>query len=392
MAGLSGDGVADVLITARSWERLMDRRDFVIGAGALAAISAASASAQSDAISNRARSLYRRATVLDCNLGPYIPSLDFPLPQDAIAIARNTGVSAIKTSMGGFNAPFEETLAEVSLYLRLIEAHPESFMQIRRASDFAVAKRERKLGIIFSFESAACLEENIDRIDLFRNLGVRVMQLGYNTTSPFGAGVMSPAEATLTELGRQAVARMNASGVALDLSHANPATTAAALQASTKPVLITHAGCSGVHPHLRNKSDEQLRAIAEKGGVVGIYDLMFLAPAGRQPTLDDYMAHMMHALNVCGEEHVGIGSDTTFGAFELSEEQRAQWNEQTAQRVASGVAAPEEDGRLPYTEGLNRSDRCLVIADALLGRGYPPRVVEKALGANFIRAFTEIWG
>jgi hypothetical protein len=107
MAGLSGDGVADVLITARSWERLMDRRDFVIGAGALAAISAASASAQSDAISNRARSLYRRATVLDCNLGPYIPSLDFPLPQDAIEIARNTGVSAIKTSMGGFNAPFE---------------------------------------------------------------------------------------------------------------------------------------------------------------------------------------------------------------------------------------------------------------------------------------------
>jgi membrane dipeptidase len=370
----------------------MDRRDFVIGAGALAALSAAPALAQSNGISSRARSLYRRATVLDCNLGPYIPSIDFPLPQDAIDIARNTGVSAIKTSMGGFNAPFEATLAEVSLYLRVIEAHPEAFMQIRGAGDFTIAKRERKLGIIFSFENAVCLEDKLDRIDLFRNLGVRVMQLSYNDVSPFGAGVMAPADATLTPLGREAVARMNTQGVALDLSHSNPATTAAAIEASTKPVLITHAGCAAVHNHLRNKTDDQLRAIAEKGGVVGIYDLFYLAPAGRQPTLDDYMAHMTHALNVCGEDHVGIGSDTSFGAFELSEQERAAWNAETERRVAAGVAAPEEDGRLPYTEGLNRPDRALVIADALLDRGYPPRVAEKVLGANFIHAFTAIWG
>jgi membrane dipeptidase len=370
----------------------MDRREFVVGAGALAALMATPAFAQSNAISSRARSVYRRATVLDCNLAPPIYSPELPLPQETLDLSRSAGVSAVKTSIGGFNAPFEDTLAEIAFYQRIIEAHPDYFRQIRNVADIAAAKREQQLGIIFSFENAVCLEDKLDRIDLFRNLGVRVMQLSYNDVSPFGAGIMSPAEATLTDLGREAVARMNAQGVVLDLSHSNSATTAAAIEASTKPVCITHAGCAGVHAHPRNKTDEQLRAIAAKGGVVGIYDLFYLAPAGRQPNLDDYMAHMTHALDVIGEDHVGIGSDTYFGTAEFSDEERAAWNAETERRIAAGVAAPEEDGRLPLTEGLNRPDRCLVIADALLDRGYSARAVEKVLGGNFIRVFGEVWG
>ncbi len=369
----------------------MDRREFALGAGALALAAAAPAMAQVDQISARARAVWRRAAVVDCNLAPPIMSDSFPQPPEMLAATRASGVSAVKTSIGGFNAPFEETLAEIAFYQRLIEAHPDVFMQVRVAGDIAEAKRAGKLGIIFSFESAACLEDKLDRIDLFRNLGVRVMQLSYNLPSPFGAGVMSPPDAGLTELGREAVARMNAQGVALDLSHANAATTEAASAASSKPVLITHAGCAAVHPHPRHKTDAQLRAMAEQGGVVGIYDLFYLAPPPRQPNVEDYMAHMTHALNVCGEDHVGIGSDTYFATVEFSAEDRAAWAAETARRHATGVAAPEEDGRLPYTEGLNRADRALVIADALLKRGYPARVAEKVLGANFTRAFAEIW-
>lgn len=368
----------------------MDRRDFTLGAGALALAAATPAFAQDNFLS-AARSAWRRSIVVDANLGPPIGSDTFPQPQATLDAARNSGVSAIKTSIGGFGNSFEDTVAEIAFYKRLIEEHPEHFTQIMQADDIATAKRARKLGIIFSFENAAVLGEDVDRIDLFRAFGVRVMQLSYNLPSPFGAGVLSPPEAGLTELGRQAVTRMNEQGVATDLSHANPATTSAAIEASAKPVLITHAGCSAVHPHPRHKSDDQLRAVAEKGGVVGIYDLFYLAPPPRQPNLDDYIAHMTHALNVCGEDHVGIGSDTSFNAFELSEEDRASWLAETARRHAAGVAAPEEDGRLPYTEGLNRADRALVIADALMRRGYSARAVEKVLGANFIRAFREIW-
>jgi membrane dipeptidase len=371
----------------------MNRRDFAVGAGALLAASAVTraAFAQSDTISSAARAVWRRSVVLDCNLGPPVGSDTFPQPAEILQAARSSGVSAVKTSIGGFNASFEDTVDEIAFYQRLIEAHPDVFMQIRAADDIAAAKRSHKLGIIFSFESATCLEDKLDRINLFRNFGVRVMQLSYNLTSPFGAGVMAPVESGLTDLGREAVARMNEQGVALDLSHANPTTTSAAIAASTKPVIISHAGCTAVHDNPRNKTDDQLRAIAEKGGVVGIFDLFYLAPAGRQPNLDDYLNHMTHALEVCGEDHVGIGSDTSFTPFSLSDQDRAQWAAETQRRHDTGVAAPEEDGRLPYTEGLNRADRALVIADGLMKRGYRAGAVEKVLGANFARAFREIW-
>lgn len=369
----------------------MNRREFVIGIGAATAMLALKPSfaGSLDEFSAQARALHRRALVLDCNCGP--PNFDgLVAPPEVVAQIRAAGVTAVKTTMGGFNASFEDTVAEISAYQAAVEANPHVFMQIREADDFAACKRDGRFGIVFSFESATCLGDKLDNIDLFRGLGVRVMQLSYNLPSPFGAGVLSPPGSGLTELGRQAVERMNKLGVALDLSHANPATTTAAMAASKKPVLMTHGGCSAIHPHPRNKSDEQLRALADKGGVFGIYDLFYLAPSPRQPNLDDYMAHMAHALKVCGEDHVGIGSDAGFGAFPTTPESLAEWDKEQQRRNATGVAAPEED-RYPYTEGLNRADRTLVIADALLRRGYSERVAEKVLGANFVRAFREIW-
>ena len=381
----------------------MNRREFTLGAASLVAMTAFGGSdakivtKSNEPISDAARALHRRAIVLDANLSPPA-GYDFDPPgwdeaqvtSETVATVRRSGLTAMKLSIGGFNSPFERTLAEISAVQRLIEGRPDLFTQIRRIEDIAAAKASGKLGIIFSFEGVAALDDKLDRINMFRALGVRVMQLSYNQPSLFGAGVLSAPTASLTELGRAAVARMNEVGVAIDLSHANTATAAAAMKASTKPVLMTHGGCAAVHPHPRNKSDAELRALAEKGGVFGIYDLFYLAPSPRQPNVDVYIKHMTHALDVCGEDHVGIGSDTSFDTVDLSAEARAEWDQVSAARRAAGVAAPEED-RMPFTEGLNRADRSLVIAEALLRRGYSERVVEKVLGANFVRAFREIW-
>jgi membrane dipeptidase len=380
----------------------MNRRDFTLGAASMVAVVAfgggdAKAAKSEPTFSRAARALHRRAIVLDANLAPptwynFTPPGwdDAQVSSDTVDTVRRSGLTAIKLTIGGFDAPFENTLAEIAAVQRLIEARGDLFTQIRRADEIEAAKGARKLGIIFSFESAAALEDKLDRINLFRALGVRVMQLAYNTPSPFGAGVLSPPNAGLTELGRAAIARMNEVGVAIDLSHANSATAAAAMKASAKPVLMTHGGCAAVYPHPRNKTDAELRALAEKGGVFGIYDLFYLVPSPRQPNIDDYITHMAHALDVCGEDHVGIGSDASFDSLDLSPEGRANWDRVLAARRAASAAAPEED-RMPYTEGLNRPDRTLVIADALLRRGYPARVAEKVLGANFVRAFREIW-
>jgi len=217
------------------------------------------------------------------------------------------------------------------------------------------------------------------------------MQLSYNNASQFGTGVLGDPRNGLTDLGRKAVAAMNSLGVAIDMSHANDATSFGILQASSQPALITHGGCAAIYPHPRNKSDALLRAVSQKGGVVGIYDLPYLAPSPKQPTLEDYMAHMTHALDVCGEDHVGIGSDSDLAAWDTSAEAMASFQKDEEERRKAGVAAPGEDGRPLYVVGLNTPRRSEVIADALLKRGYKSRSVEKVLGSNFTAALGRIW-
>jgi len=183
---------------------------------------------------------------------------------------------------------------------------------------------------------------------------------------------------------------MNRLGIAIDVSHANAATTADVLGLSTKPPLMTHAGCAAIHPHPRNKTDEQLRSLADRGGVVGIYDLPYLTASPKQPTVEDYLMHLEHALKVAGENHVGIGSDADILPMDVSEKGMAEVRKVLEQRRAAGLAAPEED-RPPYVVGLNTPRRIEVITDGLLKRGYPAGVVEKVLGANFARVFADIW-
>jgi membrane dipeptidase len=378
----------------------MNRREFTcIMAGATVSALVPSPSARTQqsssngsAVSSSAAELYRRAFVLDCNSGPLwtytTQEGHLPLPQSDLDMVRDSGVDVAKWSLGG--ADFSETVQDIAYVQQMIEVHSAYFMQVRIPADMDRAKRDRRMGIIFSFESVDMLEGKLERIELFRNLGVRVMQLSYNRKSPFGAGVMEPNGGGLTPLGHEAVKTMNARGIAIDLSHANPQTTSDAIAASSRPVIMSHAGCAAVHQHPRNKTDEQLRALAAKDGVVGIYDLPFLAASPKQPTLDDYMAHMEHALNVAGEDHVGVGSDVPINPFDTSPKGMAELNKFEEERQRSGLAAPEED-RPPYVIGLNVPRKIEIIADQLLKRGRPARAVEKIVGGNFARVLNEVW-
>jgi len=344
----------------------------------------------SPAISPAATALYARSLVLDANCAPPLNDGKLPFPQSQLDLARNSGVNVLKLTLGGINDDFVSTVGFLAFVQRMCEVHPDYFMQLRVPSDMQRAKRENKLGIIFSFESADMLNGDMDRIGIFRDLGVRVMQLSYNKKSPFGAGVMALEAGGLTELGRKAVDTMNNLGIAIDLSHANPATTADAIAVSKKAVVMTHGGCSAIHAHPRNKTDGQLRALADKGGVLGIYDLPYLTASPKQPTVVDYMAHMEHALKVMGEDHVGVGSDAGLEPFDTSPQGLAEFNKSEEQRQKSGLAAPEED-RPTYVIGLNNPRRIEVITDQLLHRGYSERVTEKVIGGNFVRVFREIW-
>jgi membrane dipeptidase len=371
----------------------MNRRDVLLTTGALWAMAlaprAVGAPAEADSVNvtPAAHTLYERAIVFDANAYPPLQD-DFPLPPEMLDIARTSGVTVVKTSIAGTDKNLEATLSEIAFFQRVIEAYPDAYMQVRTIADFQTAKQTKRLGILFSFESVEMFEGKPERIGTFRNLGVRIMQLSYNKTSSWGSGVL--AAGGLTDLGRKAVAAMNEAGIAIDISHSNKETSLDVLKASKMSALITHAGCTAIHQHPRNKDDDLLRAVADKGGVIGIYDLPYLTASPKQPTLDDYMAHMTHALNVCGEDHVGIGSDSSLSPRDLSPEAMKQFQEVTEYRKKTGVAAPEEDRPL-YVIGLNTHRRTEIIADALLKRGYSERVAEKVLGGNFIAALGRIW-
>jgi len=371
-------------------ETMIDRREMLAAASSAAVLSMLpSRSAPEESVSPEAADIYRRALVFDANLAPPVQD-KFPFPKTLLDTMRQSGITAMKTTLGGIDGKFEDTINDIAFAQSLVEEYPDLYVQVRRHDDFARAKRENRVGILLSFEAATMLEGKLGRIELFRGLGVRVMQLTYNKESPFGMGVLGDPKAGLTPLGRKAVAKMNEQGVAIDLSHSNETTAFGVLQITSRPALITHAGCAAVYGHPRNKSDALLRAVAAKGGVVGIYDLPYLTPSPKQPTLDDYMAHMTHALSVSGEDHVGIGSDSDVTPWDTSPKALADFNKEEEHRKKSGLAAPGED-RPPYVIGLNTPRRCEVIADALLKRGYSARVAEKVLGLNFTDALARIW-
>jgi len=290
--------------------------------------------------------------------------------------------------LGGAQGNFEQAVAAIAKAELLMEKERDAFFKIDKVTDFDRAKREGKVGVIYSFESAAMLEDKLERIEIFRGLGVRVMQLTYNRKTPLGCGCLDGENDGLTGLGRDAVAKMNELGVALDLSHSNTRTTAEGIAASKKPVLITHAGCRAVHMHPRNKEDREMKALADKCGVMGIYMLPYLTESPRQPLLSDYLAHLDHAVKVMGEDHVGIGSDAPF--LRLGQDGLEEMKKDIEQRKAAGIAAPGED-RPIYIPDLNTERKMELIADALLKRGYKSSAVEKILGANFRRAFADIW-
>lgn len=372
---------------------MITRREFTKTLGGIAALTSLSpvlgwALDQSE-VSADAAKLYRDSFILDGNALASIGNLLNASGQtEVMNIVRGSGVIALKSTLGGAIGDFTVAVADLAAAEQLMEKRSDLFLNIRVPNDFDRARREQKLGVIYSFESANMLEDKLERIELFRQLGVRVMQLTYNRRTPFGVGCLDGETDGLTDLGRKAIAKMNELGVALDLSHSNTKTTAEGIAASTKPVLITHAGCRAVFMHPRNKEDRELKALANKGGVVGIYMLPYITASPKQPMRDDYFQHLEHALKVCGEDHVGVGSDVPF--FRVDDEDLEEMKKATEKRKADGIAAPGED-RPTYIPDLNTPRKMELIADGLLKRGHKSGVVEKILGNNFKRVFREIW-
>ena len=367
------------------------RRSFLVTMGRTAAVAALTPHVLAEAaeqFSAEVAALYRESVVVDTLCGPFSSSDGMP---DAalIEVVRQSGITAINFTISG--RTFEETIDNLAYVDALVEQFPAVFTVVRLDSDIARAKRESKIGIMPGFQYTQFLEADPSRIETFRQLGVRIMQLTYNSRSTFGDGCLEPGNAGLSKAGIDAVHKMNELGVAVDLSHSGYRTTSEAIAASKKPVLISHSGCASIYAHPRNKPDDVMKTLADKGGYFGVYLMPYLVASPTVPTREHVINHVLGALNVCGADHVGIGSDGSIQAVKLTPEQQKQFDEDIARRKKQGIGAPGED-RYPYVPDLNGPNHMEVIAAELQKRGQPSAVIEKVLGANFQRIIGEIWG
>src|SRR5450755_3564760 len=238
-------------------------------------------------------SLYRNAIVIDSLCSPI--DLTSPLKAADLAAVRQSGITAVNCTVS--QSTFEDTVDNISGFEELIDQHPETFLIVRRRSDIARAKRENKIGIMFGFQYTSFLEQDPERIDIFRRLGVRIMQLTYNNRSIFGDGCLEPGNGGLSKAGIAAVKKMNDLRVAVDLSHSGYRTTSEGIAESKKPVLISHAGCAALHTHPRNKPDEIMKSLADHGGYFGVYLMPYLVASPTVPTRAHVLAHITHAIN-----------------------------------------------------------------------------------------------
>ena len=178
----------------------------------------------------------------------------------------------------------------------------------------------------------------------------------------------------------------------VDLSHSGEQTCLDAARYSKRPISINHTGCRALADTPRNKTDEELRLVASKGGFIGIYFMNFLTIT-HQFMGDDVVAHIEHAVNVCGEDHVGMGTDTFITGVEDEAPARRMYKEFVQKRREQGLATPGENpDLLRHAPDLNSPDQFRVIARKLAARGHRPHVVEKIMGQNFMRFAKEIWG
>jgi membrane dipeptidase len=374
------------------------RREFLIAGGVLAGL--ASLPAVSLAVGARDAprwTAYGKAIVIDSCGGPGRVSTGterLPLDAGELADIRASGVTAMNFtvgSVGSYANDFDETIRNIAYWDREIGAHPDLLMKVTRGAQLDEAKRAGRLGIIYGFQDTTMYGENLDRFDEFHDFGVRIVQLTYNRRNLMGDGCLEPGNAGLSKLGRAMVERMNERGVLLDLSHCGQRTTREGIEASKRPVAITHSGCLALAADMpRNKRDEELRLLAERGGVIGIYIMPYLRSTG-QVMADDVARHIDYAVKLCGEEHVGIGTDGTVSAVDATPEFKKQFAEQIAERQKRGISAPgERADSFTFAPDLNMPRRFEKIAWLLSQRGYADARIEKILGGNFARLFREV--
>jgi membrane dipeptidase len=369
-----------------------NRREMMAGLAALAALPGV-AKAQAPAFD------YSKAIIIDGLGGPDDPAADktgeVMLSKDARAGLLASGITAFNVTVGDVgNEPtnWDATISNIGHFGLIIAANPGLFVNALSAADIRAAKAAGRIALVYGTQDTALVGTDLDRLATLKGLGVRIVQLTYNRRNLSGDGSLEPANGGLSKLGRATIERIEAEKLLLDLSHGGQRTIAEAIAAAKRPMTISHTGARALTDNPRNVWDAEMKACADKGGVVGIYFMPFLVPNSK-PQPADVVRHLVHAVNVCGEDHVGIGTDGGNTVRIVDAAMRKQMAEINKERQARGIAAPGEGPDVvTWVSGLDGPPRFRVLAGMLEKQGWTASRIEKVLGGNVLRLYGDAWG
>lgn len=308
---------------------------------------------------------------------------------------RKAGVDAVRITI----FPVGNGADQWNAYRDSVEGHqywmaanPGRFRLVNNASDIRAAKKAGSIAIIFGTQDTSMVGTELDRLATMREDGIRTVQLTYNNRNLSGEGAIETDNAGLSSLGRATIERIEGEKLLLDLSHAGERTTAQAIAHAKRPLTISHTGARSLSDHPRNTRDADMKAVAEMGGVVGLYFMPYLH-SGMAPTAQTVVAHANHMLNVAGEDHIGIGTDNGPLPMPFDDEARQAMDNMQQERLDKGIAAPgEKIGFYPLVPDYNSLDRYRRFAQDLRKSKWSERQIEKFFGLNFLRIYEDSWG
>ncbi len=327
----------------------------------------------------RAVRLHQESLVM--NLLTYIPEV-----KDSSWFNRilGAGVNAMNTTIPTMYDDLKGCIQKIGGWLQTINEHNEEVILIKNVLDIKNAQKEKKLGIIFGAQNAKPIEDDLRLLVALHSMGLRIMQLAYAEQNFVGSGGLERGNPGLSRFGLKVVDKMNELGMLIDLSHCNTQTTLDAIKHSKDPVAITHANPKKLCAHFRNKSDEEIIALAEKGGVMGItsWGAISERTPGVRPGINDFLDYIDYVVELVGEDHVGIGLDST-----------PMWNATDYEIMKQECS--ELCGPYSYEErnikGLEEITSMPAVTRGLVSRGYSDERIQKVLGLNFLRLFGEVW-
>ena len=316
-------------------------------------------------------------------------------PDADYANAHRHGVSAIAITAWRPHATLDVALEEGMFWHLVARKNPNTLIAYT-AEDIRRAKRENRVAMIIAAQGGDFIERKLHRIEAFYRLGLRIMLPSYNFANSICGGCLDRDEIGLTRFGELVVEECNRLGLLLDGSHVSKRATMEMMERSTQPVIFSHSNARALVDTPRNADDEQIKACAATGGVIGLANFgPFTKPAEKAewPSLDDFMPHVDRVAQLTGSiDHVGIGTDMSLGTY--PDHTHDPWGEPVtanpggnyAEVVTGNVRSPQRALR-----DFNCYPQVLNFVDRLLAAGYSDADVHKILGGNFLRVFDQTW-